>query len=81
MQNKFENQIGNSKQKTEKEKKRNQKKIKETSRWIKVHQQSPVASPSGAWPGYRFGIRPTGGTHTVEKVIFFLSTCVRSTRR
>jgi hypothetical protein len=61
------------------EKEMKQKKGK-TGQWTKVHQQSLVASPPGAWPGYRFVIRLTGGTHAVEEIIFFLSTCVRSTR-
>jgi hypothetical protein len=38
-------------------------KIEKRAYQTKAHQRSPLASPPGAWPGYRFGIRPTSGTH------------------
>jgi hypothetical protein len=82
LHNRIKNQIRIQNNKIENRKRiRSKKKIKETLTRPEPIRPAQLANPPGAWPGYRFGIRPTGGTHTVEEIIFFLSTCVRLTRR
>jgi hypothetical protein len=77
----LQNQIGNSKQKTEKEKKRNQKKIKEASRWIGVHQQIPVASPSGTGLDTDSVSGCQAGPAEEKNIFFFLSFAGLTRRR
>jgi hypothetical protein len=80
LQNRIKNQIIIQNSKLENRKRiRSRKKIKEMLTRPEPIRPAQLANPPGACPGYRFGIRSTDGTHTVEEIIFFLSTCVRST--